>query len=139
MIKILKYGQEDSAIFAQPETAMNVENIVANHAVARVKKFPAAAPVNAPPNIDAADEPDMPEPSDFCNKIKPIIITATIVNITSNIENIFFPYVYLRTDFNPHEFKLQGFSTVFLPHLYWRPFSMCRFLWRCVAWPSPAR
>ncbi|MBQ8769161.1 MAG: histidinol dehydrogenase [Oscillospiraceae bacterium] len=31
MIKILKYGQaDDAAVFAQPETAMNVENIVAD-------------------------------------------------------------------------------------------------------------
>ena len=68
-----------------------MKNIVANHAVARVKKLPAAAPVNAPPNIDAADEPDMPDPSDFCNKIIAIMKNATIINKTNKTENIFIP------------------------------------------------
>lgn len=72
--------------------AHNIKNIAANVAVVLVRKFPAAAPVSAPPNIEAADEPDIPLPSDFCNKINPIIKTATIINITNKIENIFFPF-----------------------------------------------
>ena len=71
--------------------AHKMKNIVANHAVAFVKKFPAAAPVNAPPNIDAADDPDIPLPSDFCNNIIPIINTDTMINNTNKIVNIFYP------------------------------------------------
>ena len=72
--------------------AHNMKNIVANIAVIFVKKLPAADPVNTPPNIDAALDPDMPEPSDFCNKIKPVIKTATMINNTNNIENIFLSF-----------------------------------------------
>ena len=71
--------------------AHNTKNIVASHAVALVRKFPAAAPVSAPPNIDAADEPDMPLPSDFCNKIRPVINTDTTIKQTNKIENILYP------------------------------------------------
>jgi len=74
--------------------AHSTKNIAASHAVARVRKFPAAAPVNAPPNIDAAEEPDMPLPSDFCSRIIPIIKTATIIKHTNKIENIFFSFDY---------------------------------------------
>lgn len=72
--------------------AHSTKKIVAKTAVALVKKFPAAEPVNTPPNIDAADDPDIPEPSDFCNKIKPVIKTATMINKTSNIENMNFSF-----------------------------------------------
>ena len=71
--------------------AHNTKNITANHAVKRVRKLPAAAPVNMPPNIDDADEPEIPLPSDFCNKISPVINTDTMINKTNKIENIFFP------------------------------------------------
>ncbi len=75
-------------------SAHNTKNIVAKMAVVFVKKFPAADPVKTPPNMDAAAEPDMPEPSDFCNKIKPVIKTATITNKTSKIENIYLSFCF---------------------------------------------
>ena len=108
-------------VFAEinANAAHKIKNIVANQAVARVKKLPAAAPVYAPPNIDDADEPDMPEPSDFCNKINPIIKTATITNKTNKIENIFFPLLYLCADFIPTYVKLQEFSTILLRQPNW--------------------
>ena len=92
--------------------AHNTKNIVAKIAVVFVKKFPAADPLNTPPNIDAADEPDIPEPSDFCNKIKPVIKIATMTNKTSKIENIFFPFVF--QDCSNHAPKLQGLLIIFL-------------------------
>ena len=68
--------------------------------------------------MDAALEPDMPEPSDFCNKIRPVIKTATMISNTSNTENIFIPLVcYLCYDCSHPDLKLQGFLANFLPHL----------------------
>lgn len=88
--------EPEMSVFAttNDNSAHNIKNIVAKIAVVLVRKFPAAEPVKTPPNIDAAVDPDIPEPSDFCNKIKPVIKTATITNKTSKIENIVFPFVF---------------------------------------------
>lgn len=109
--------------------AHNTKNIVANHAVARVRKLPAAAPVNAPPNIDAADEPDIPLPSDFCNKMMPVIKIATIINKTNKIVNIYV-YPLLCANSIYQNLKLQGFSTTLQRRRCWRPFWMPHCPWR---------
>lgn len=92
--------------------AHNTKNIVANHAVIRVKKLPAAAPVNAPPNIDAADEPDIPLPSDFCNKIIPIIKTATIINKTNKNVNMRIILCFALILYS-HSLKCKDFQQLF--------------------------
>ena len=70
----------------------NAENIITVGLDAVVKDSSSVTPVFRIRFI-IPEEPDMPDPSDFCNKIRPIIITATIINNTNKIENISYPYV----------------------------------------------